>query len=654
MDVKESMAAIRAANPDPRDFVDALYERIHTMQASEIRQIGGCPEEMIRVSREIGYERGEALGLLMLGFVHFLWQRNQEALPVILEALPRVDELREPVAQAQCRTVLGGLHNTMGNYQKTLELTHESLSLLKGTTGTSEWVGWPNYIMGDAYGATGDLDRARECYQSAYDIFKTVETAAGEARALIGLGVVCRELEDYDASDEYLSEARRLAEGRQDPFTTARVLSELAWLYWMTDRLDQSEDLFTRSLGLRQSMGGGLFAATCLIDLGNLLVDMGRSDEGIERLSEALQISTEKGHEPRIHAAHEGLASAYQKKGDLERSLKHHKEFQRVKERVMSSDTATRLQSLEVSLAATAAQKEAELTKAHNTELRSKNAELARLLNELRDTQEMLIQSEKMASLGQLTAGIAHEIRNPLNFVNNFSLMTKELVAELRDEMDKHPNSTIREVEPALAELATEITENTDRILEHGRRAGQIVNSMLVHSRESGGKKTEVDLNDFVSTCVDLAHHGFLATKEDFEVDVEKSFEDGVGQVTVIEDEVIRVLTNILGNAFYAVHEHAQNSEGGFRPRISVSTTAKDGFAMIGISDNGPGIDDDLKRKIFEPFFTTKPTGSGTGLGLSQSYEIIVERHGGTLDVHDTDSGGATFVITLPVDFDGD
>jgi signal transduction histidine kinase len=315
----------------------------------------------------------------------------------------------------------------------------------------------------------------------------------------------------------------------------------------------------------------------------------------------------------------------------------------------MTTDATTRLQNLEISLEAVAAQKEADLIKQHNEELRSKNTELARLLKELRDAQEMLIQSEKMASLGQLTAGIAHEIKNPLNFVNNFSAMTKDLALELTEEIEEHRRDVVESVESDFLELTREIIANAERVLDHGRRAGQIVNSMLVHSRQSGGKKTDIDVNELVETSVDLAYHGFVANNDGFEAAVELALDDGAGSFTVIEDELARVLTNILNNALYAMHEYADARSDGFKPRIRVGTARRDGIVEITVADNGPGISDEHKKKIFEPFFTTKPTGSGTGLGLSQSYEIITKRHGGSLRVEDTAYGGATFVIEIPV-----
>ncbi|HUF08763.1 MAG TPA: tetratricopeptide repeat-containing sensor histidine kinase [Rhodothermales bacterium] len=639
---------LRAKHADPRAFVDALVAAFEKLQPAQARGAGPLADEALRVSREIGYERGEALSLLAVGFVHYLWQRNREAFPLILEAKPRLDALEdEIIAHARCCTILTGLHTTMGNYQKALELGHEALEKVNSLE-PNQWHAWSHYFLGDAYRALGELTRAREHYEKAYEFAALANLESGMARALIGLGGVCRDQRDFEASETYFNEARNRSEHRNDSITMARILSDLALVSQLKGDHDKSLALFEESLRTRRQQGGGLIAATCLVDLGKLLLEIERYDEAIERLAEALEISVEHDHKPRLYAAHEGLSEVYARKGDLDRALHHHKEYQRVKEEVMGADAATRLQNLEISLEVAAAQKEAEMIKAHIKELQAKNTELARLLKELEDAQEMLIQSEKMASLGQLTAGIAHEIKNPLNFVNNFSEMTKDLIEELSEAVMEHRDEPVRAIEGDVLKLASEITANADRILEHGRRAGQIVNSMLVHSRQSGGKKTEVDVNALVSTCVDLAYHGFVANNGGFEPVIERSLAGDAGTFTVIEDEVARVVTNVLNNALYAVHEHARTAGDGFQPRIRVQTSRRVGRIEVTIADNGAGIDDERKRKVFEPFYTTKPTGSGTGLGLSQSYEIVTKRHGGTLTVADTEGGGATFVVGIP------
>jgi signal transduction histidine kinase/ligand-binding sensor domain-containing protein len=267
---------------------------------------------------------------------------------------------------------------------------------------------------------------------------------------------------------------------------------------------------------------------------------------------------------------------------------------------------------------------------------------LDRTLAELRATQEQLVQQEKLASLGQLTAGIAHEIKNPLNFITGFSSLSGELVDDLRAELEQGGDP--EEVRALLDDLAA----NAAKIEEHGRRADAIVRSMMAHARSSGGERAPVDLNALVDEHVDLAWHGRRAQDIDFRVEVVRDYAADVPSVEAAAQDLGRVVLNLVGNAFDAVTEHAQKSGPDYAPRITVATRRSGDFAEVRVSDNGPGIAPDLQARIFEPFFTTKPAGSGTGLGLSLSHDIVAQGHGGTLTVESTPGEGATFVLRLP------
>jgi signal transduction histidine kinase len=292
-------------------------------------------------------------------------------------------------------------------------------------------------------------------------------------------------------------------------------------------------------------------------------------------------------------------------------------------------------------------------------------------LSQLKATQSQLIQSEKMASLGELTAGIAHEIQNPLNFVNNFSDINKELIAEADGELEK---GDIPEARQILAGLR----ENEDKISHHGRRADAIVKSMLQHSRTSSGRKEPTDLNALADEYLKLAYHGLRAKDKDFNVTLETDFDPDLPKVNVVPQDIGRVLLNLYNNAFHAVQERMRKGEPGYVPKVKVEIrgvssqqsavskqessqrgTPRDpgsgildpGLARISVSDNGSGIPAAIRDKIFQPFFTTKPTGQGTGLGLSLSYDII-KAHGGEIKAIDMEGGGTAFEMLLPADKD--
>ena len=259
---------------------------------------------------------------------------------------------------------------------------------------------------------------------------------------------------------------------------------------------------------------------------------------------------------------------------------------------------------------------------------------------ELKSTQDQLIQSEKMASLGELTAGIAHEIQNPLNFVNNFSEVNSELITEMKDELTK---GNIEEAKT----IADDINDNEQKIIFHGKRADAIVKGMLQHSRSSSGQKEPTDINALADEYLRLAYHGLRAKDKSFNATMKTDYDENIGNINIIPQDIGRVILNLITNAFYAATEKKKQLSGGYEPTVSISTKKFDDKVEVRVQDNGNGIPQKVLDKIFQPFFTTKPTGQGTGLGLSLSYDIV-KAHGGELKVDTKEGGGSEFIIQLP------
>ena len=269
--------------------------------------------------------------------------------------------------------------------------------------------------------------------------------------------------------------------------------------------------------------------------------------------------------------------------------------------------------------------------------------ELSQSLEELRNAQDRLLQTEKLASLGQLTAGIAHEIKNPLNFVNNFAELSVELLAELRAAMQQAGLDPALRAE--LEELCATLSDNLAKVTAHGKRADSIVRNMLAHSREGGGERRRVDVNALLEETLGLAWHGARAEHPGFNVTIEKRLDANVGELDLFPQEFARVLLNLFGNAFHAVQ---QKHTPGFQPHLLVATHATPASVAVTIRDNGTGIPEAVRSHIFEPFFTTKPPGQGTGLGLSLSHDIVVQQHGGQITVATEPGAWTEFTITLP------
>ena len=279
-------------------------------------------------------------------------------------------------------------------------------------------------------------------------------------------------------------------------------------------------------------------------------------------------------------------------------------------------------------------------------EIQAQRDQTSQALADLKATQNQLVQREKLASLGELTAGIAHEIQNPLNFVNNFAEVSVELLDELADEQQKPDRDAGLE-----AELLTDLRQNLQKISQHGGRASSIVRGMLQHSRASTGQREATDVNALADEYLRLAYHGLRAKDKTFNAALETDFDPAVPVLSVDRQDMSRVLLNLFTNAFYAVNQRQKYSHAvnpAYQPAVSVRTRYQPGQVEVQIRDNGSGMSTDVQAKIFQPFFTTKPTGEGTGLGLSLAYDIVTKGHGGTMAVASKEGGGTLFIITLP------
>ncbi|HEY6063106.1 MAG TPA: ATP-binding protein [Chitinophagaceae bacterium] len=274
-------------------------------------------------------------------------------------------------------------------------------------------------------------------------------------------------------------------------------------------------------------------------------------------------------------------------------------------------------------------------------DVESSHEALQKTLEELKAAQAQLIQSEKMASLGELTAGIAHEIQNPLNFVNNFSEVSNELLDEMKTELDEGNTEEAKS-------LADDVKQNLEKILHHGKRADGIVKGMLQHSRSSSGVKEPTDINALADEYLRLAYHGLRAKDKSFNAAMKTDYDENIGLIKIMPQDMGRVFLNLITNAFYAVTEKKKLQPEGYEPVVSVATKKISGVIEIRVKDNGNGIPQKVLDKIFQPFFTTKPTGQGTGLGLSLSYDIV-KAHGGDLKVETKEGEGTTFIVQIPI-----
>jgi signal transduction histidine kinase len=561
---------------------------------------------------------------------------------------------------------IGVTYRQLANYDKALEYLYESLSLAR----TIKFVLMEGYnlnVIGSIYFETGDYNQAISYFKEALLIREQCGDKWGEAGSLDNIGFAYYKLENYTEAAEYCKRSLLITKETGDKKGEANSLLHLAEIYAKKKDIAESVRFSEESLQIRKAGGDRHGEAEILLFLAELYKNQvaGIDQNKItEWLTEALKISKEIKAFDLISKAEFCLYEYYKNEKDFSEAIKHLELHIQFEKDLHKNSINQKILNLEISYKAEEARKEAEAVKQQNDELIKLNMEIEKqkqqleeALNNLKNTQAQLIYSEKMASLGELTAGIAHEIQNPLNFVNNFSEVNEEMVDDLRAEL-KSGN-----IEEAIS-ILDDIKENSKKINHHGKRADTIVKSMLLHSRKSAGVKEPTDMNALCDEYLRLSYHGMRAKDKSFnavltEVGIKTDFDNTIGKINVVPQDIGRVLLNLFNNAFYAVNEklsvHRSPLTDNFKPTVSVQTKKINDKVEITVNDNGNGIPQNIIDKIFQPFFTTKPTGQGTGLGLSLAYDIITKEHNGTIKVESpaaAESGmeneGSSFIINLP------
>jgi two-component system, NtrC family, sensor kinase len=442
-------------------------------------------------------------------------------------------------------------------------------------------------------------------------------------------------------------------------------------------KLEPAEAALTEALNIRKKIGDVFYEIADMISLSSFYENNNNIQKAIDINLQALQLAKENGNDfSSLTTIYSSLGEIYNNEGDYKKYSEVLTERIKLQDSLYKVNTAEAVAEMEAKYdlqkkQTTIMQQQYDLSKKNyflfgslllllivaifsfslyrnikqkqkaNTLLQSQKLEIETTLADLKSAQAQLIQSEKMASLGEMSAGIAHEIQNPLNFVNNFSEVNSELIKEMKQEID---NGNIEEVKA----IADNIDENEQKIIHHGKRADAIVKGMLQHSRGGSGEKEPTDINALADEYLNLSYHGLRAKDNSFNATIKTDFDESIGKVNIVPQDIGRVLLNLFNNAFYAVNEKAKQLPNDYEPTISVSTKKMDNKVTLTVKDNGRGIPQKVLDKIFQPFFTTKPTGQGTGLGLSLSYDIV-KAHGGEINVKTKENEGSEFIIQLTV-----
>ncbi len=648
--------------------------------------------QIINECKAVNYKEGETEALKIFGNTYQTKGDFDKALNYYEQAEMLAKKINFNKSIPGILGNIGLVYMNQGNYQVALQKFYTSLDAADAN-GDKLVVRSNLNNIGTIHFYQGNMKDAEEAYRKTLAISEKISDTDNIILAYNNIGEVNLEQHNLSAALKNLNIAYQLATLKYLPQMLVAVSNSMGDCYLKLDSLNDAQQYFENALHVAKEQNNARGECKALIGLSKVKNKLGKLIDAEANCLNALDIAKKMGQAQLLRDAYEVLATIYESKGEgikafnyyrnyklyadslqnieNERASANYKaqyvfskkelEFERktIQQRWLIFSAFAALLTLSIFFWFINRNKK-RLNK-YNKELQQKNElieseklKLENTLQILKETQAQLIQSEKMASLGELTAGIAHEIQNPLNFVNNFSEVSTELVDEMNEEIAKG------NMEDAAA-IANDLKQNLEKINHHGKRADAIVKGMLQHSRSSSNQKEATDINTLADEYLRLAYHGLRAKDKSFNATMKTDYDETIGTINIIPQDMGRVILNLITNAFYATNEKQKQNISGYEPTVTVSTSrsplpgssrqgtsvAHGGEVSISVKDNGNGIPQKILDKIFQPFFTTKPTGQGTGLGLSLSYDIV-KAHGGELKVETIEGGGTTFIIILP------
>jgi len=655
--------------PDANLESEILYQkgRAH-MWLGEYDSTRAHALQLEEVATAAGYPKGLAESANLLGTSHALRGEFKQALGHFIRAQEQWEGTDDLRGLGNALNNIGIVQMRMGNYDESLDYYLRALAIWE-EIGDPEGLSRVLNNTGNVYRELGSHEEALTFYERGLALKEEIGDRRGMALALNNIGIIHIDLGRFDEGLGYYERALEIFEEAGDRNNTGRTLNNISEVYSGKGDHGRALEYADRSLAIRQELGDKRGTAIAYNNLGNISRNLGEEEQALESYRLGLAMAEEVGEQRLVRDILKSISGIHEGRGEYAEALEAYKGFKAAHDSLFNAESQSVIAELQARYK-TQEQQQQIASLEYQREIQGlwRNLLIAGLAGmgviaflmysryrikhrahrkleqaheELKDMQVQLIQQEKMASLGQLTAGIAHELKNPLNFVTNFAGLSEELLEELVEKLKNGDRETAEE-------LAEDLLANNRKIGEHGQRADSIIRSMMQHASGSKGKREKTDLNRLVSDHIELAYNGKRAQVSDLQVEIERNLDDNLPEVELVPQEIGRVLLNLLSNALDAVREKELSTEGKFEPRVTVTTRRAGRNVEIRVEDNGPGLPGELRDKIFEPFFTTKPTGQGTGLGLSLSYDIVTKGHGGSMVVESEDGEGAAFIITLP------
>jgi signal transduction histidine kinase len=591
--------------------------------------------ELAHEARELadscGYQRGVAGSLRNAAFAHYMLSNFEAAIAESLESLRLFQEVGDSQGEAHARAVIGFVHWTLGNYDQAL--TEAIQSLRAAEEQDDKWgIGWCCTLIGGIYQTLRDHDQAVRYYKRSHQLFADLGVAIGEARSLIGIGAAYQAMGQSDQALECVHRSLEISQRTGNRMGESRALSDLGIIYQEQGKDDEALELHLRSLRIREEDNSRQAATTSLLNLGRLYLKRGDNEQALKETHKALTIAAEIGAKPKVYQAHQLLSQIYEKTGDLAAALQHERTFHRIREEVFNEEASTKVRNLQISLETERSQKEAEIHRLRNVELKAKNDELARLLAELQATQAQLVQSEKLAALGNLVAAIAHEINSPLGVIQGSFDLAERCTEKVLGAVETASSIHALKTNDVFIKTGGVLRENLQVTATAVERVTKIVRSLKNFARLDQAEYNLLDVNRALEDVLSLAQP--LLKKE---ISIVRSYGE-VPRLYGYAAELNQVFMNLLQNA-------AQAIDGA--GTITLSTFADDGSVFIKVADTGRGIPTEQLPRLFDPSFIAKGDRVKAAMSLFSCYHII-RKHDGTIRVESEPGKGTTFTVQLP------
>ncbi|MEM7374255.1 MAG: tetratricopeptide repeat protein [Bacteroidota bacterium] len=645
--------------------------------AGEVPQAFAALERALKLQEETSDTLGMARTLSNLGIMYYQQGDFDQALEITTRSLQIREKVPNKKALAFTMGNMGLIHSSLGNFSESLQYYARTLAIFEemGEVGMQAHT---LANMGEVHSEWGDFQEALTYFQRALPIWEQMGHKVGHASSLLNIGICLQEAGENSKALEALNQGLALAQEIGHKPLIATILGNMGILQRHMGKLKMSQDLHQQALSLQRELADKNGISEELYRIGLLSFEQKEYSDAIAYTDTALRMAESIGALTMVRDIQESRSIIFEEIGDFKQAFEAHQAFKTVYDSLFTTESNSVIAELQQQYKTKEQQQQIQLLEQDQqikrqwliglvvglgllaliiglvyNRYRLKNQAhqaLTEAHGQLKQTQAQLIQSEKLASLGQLTAGIAHEIKNPLNFVNNFAKFSLDLATELEENLGKYWDQLTQEDSELIGEILGDLKRNTTEINQHGQRADSIVRNMMDHASGSRGERQPFDVNQLIQESSHLAYQGFVAVHQGFEAQIKTSLDEALPLAQIVPQDMSRVILNLVNNACEAILQKQKHAPQSYEAVMELSSKHVGQFVEIKLRDNGIGFPADLHDKMFEPFFTTKPTGQGnTGLGLSLSHDIVVQQHQGTMDIRSQEGEWTEVVIHLPL-----